>query len=598
MAIPQLLRRFDFVVLKNKSGTDNTQVPAAATFTFHRQGATVRTTTTLFPADPPPVLRDLPVDDIGLIEVGDWVSIGFGGPQFEVKSVIGRTKVQIEYTGISSLQVPLGTRLFAPTVQAYRDPNGSQPLTPPYATDSATGRYGAYIGAPRFDFSVSGSGFTTRTYIDYDGGPAVGALGWLLARDFTSIAAAIAACPDYQETTVVLEPTMYQFSQTLVIPATKRVRLLGGGRDLTVLKCTDKDLPTVWIKGSWSTLEQLSVFGPGQAGAGAGVVIGRLAADQPPQNIIMEHVRLRDVRIFGPPSWGLHILGTDAAGANNATLSLFGQFDAVTIDSPLSHGAIRIGAGNTTQRFVDSQCVRFVGQAILAKGSDGLTFQDVTCESWSVEGAPAFAEFEDCRSVTLLDCWFEEVPDPAPSSDRPWFIHVHGAGSDGFSVLGGIANRQPNAGTIPPPSYQSRAVKISGGVGATVAGLVTSTPNAPPSGQRRQDIKIEVPEDPERKPTLVVSGGVATQASSGSARDPLDVDFDATKGYAETSSSGTMRTFAALRPAVIPAFTQLQVNAIKVAETWPAGTLLFNTLSKRLECFDGAILWTVDATPS
>ncbi len=555
MAISQLLRRFDFAVLKNKSGTDNTQVPAAASFTFYRQGATVKTTTMLLPTDPPED-RALPVDDVGLIEVGDWVSIGAAGPQFEVTNLVDRNKVWIRYTGVGSLQVPLNTRLFAPTVQAYRDARGVQPLTPPYASDSATGRFGAFIGAPRFDFTVSGTGFSTRTYIDYDGGPAVGALGWLLARDFASLAAAIAACPDHQETTIVLEPTLYLFTQTLVIPVSKRVRLLGGGRDLTVLKCSDKDQPTVWIKGSWSTLEQLSIFGAGQAGTGAGVVIGRLAADQPAQNVVLEHARLRDVRIFGLPSWGIDLLGTDSPGANNNTLGLFGHFESVTIDSCLGNGAIRIGSGNTTQRFVDCQCLRFEGQAIRAKGSDGLTFQDVTCESWSKDAASAFAEFEDCRSVTLLDCWFEEVPSPAPEPDRPWFIHVHGAKSDGFSALGVIANRQPNAGTPPPPSYQSRAVRISGGAGATIVGLATSTPDAPPSGQRREDIKIEVPAPPGKKPDLVVSGGVAAHGTGQVVRVKLDVNFTSAQGYAETSSSGLLRTFAALAPAQMPGFTQ------------------------------------------
>ena len=596
MAISQLLRRFDFAVLKNKSGTDNTQVPAAATFTFYRQGATVKAATTLHPGDPY-VDRILSVDDIGLIQIGDWVAIGANGPQFEVVNLLGRNKVTIRYTDIGSLQVPAYTRLFAPTVQAHRDARGLQPLTPPYTNDANTGRFGCYVGAARFDFTVSGSGFTTRTYFDYDGGPAVGALGWLLARDFASLEAAIEACPEAQETTIALEPTMYLFSQTLVLPATKRIRLLGGGRDLTVLKCTDKDQPAVWIKGSWSGLEQLAIYGTGQSGAGAGVVIGRLVADQPSPPRVMERVSLRDVHINGSPSWGIDILGTDSPGCDGNSLSLFGRFEGVTIDSPLGNGAIRIRKGNTTQHLSNCQCLRFVGRAIHANGSDGLTFQDVTCESWSVEDVP-FAEFENCRSVTILDGWFEEVPDPPPVADRPWFVHVHGRETDGFTVLGCITNRQPNPGVSPPPSDKSRAVRISGGVGATIVGLVTSTPNAPAFGQRREDIRLEVVPDQGRKPDLCVSGGVASSGATPSVKSALDVLAAPADGYAETSSSASLRTFAALEPSRIPSFTQAQVSIIKFNQTWPTGALLFNSDSDRLEYYDGSSWWTVNATLS
>jgi len=595
MSIPQLFRRFDFTVLKNKSSTDNTQVPAAGTFTFYRQGATVKATTTLHPADPPP-LRNLTVDDIGLIETGDWIAIGANGPTFEVTSLIDRNKVQIRFTDTNPLTIPAYTRLFAPSVQAHRDARGLQPLTPPYTNDSATGRFGCYVGAARFDFTVSGTGYTTRTYIDYDGGPAVGALGWLLARDFTSLEAAIAACPEHQESTIVLEPTLYLLSETLVLPVSKRIRLLGGGRDLSVLKCSNKDQPAVWIKGSWSSLEQLSIYGTGQAGEGAGVVIGRLAADQPTPPKVMERVSLRDVHINGSPSWGIDILGTDSPGCDGNSLSLFGRFEGVTIDSPLSNGAIRIRKGNTTQHFSDSQCLRFVGRAIHANGSDGLTFQDVTCESWSVADTP-FAEFEDCRSVTILDGWFEEVPDPPPTADRPWFMHVHGRETDGFTVLGCIANRQPNPGVSPPPSYKSRAVRISDGVGATIVGLVTSTPDAPAFGQRREDIEITMIAGQNPKPDLCISGGVASSGGSPSLKSPLDVLFDPEQGYAQTNGSTSLRTFAALQPAGLPTFTDENHDIIVDSENWPIGSIIFNRQLNRIEFFDGTQWRFVNGTP-
>lgn len=521
MSITQLLRRFDFTVLKNKSTTDTSQVPAAATFTFHRQGATVKTTTLLLPADPPDD-RDIPVDDIGLIAIGDLILLGASGPQYEVTNLIGRTKVRIRYTGTGSYQLPANTRLFAPTVQAYRDARGSQPLTPPYNSDSTTGRFGAYIGASRFDFIVTGSGFSPRTYLDYDGGPSVSALGWLLSRDFVS-------------------------------------------------------------------LEALTVRGPGGAGLGSGVVIGRLASDQPAPPAtadIIRYTRLNDVQVQYTPGWGIEVLGTDDPGCNADSLSIFGRFDGVTIEEPRSLGALRLGRSTTTQAFTSCEFLHFVGHGILARRAEGLTFSQVTCESQSVAGAPAFAEFEDCRGVTVIGSWFEEPPVPAPESPRPWFVHVKGNESQGVSLIGCSANRQPNPvvppGTTPPPSYSSRAVLIEGRQTVIIDSLVTSTPDAPGSGQRREDIELRVDPLQNFKPTLVLTGGVAR---AGATKLALDVVAPTGAGYAETADSGVVRTIAPLGPMRLPGFTAAECQVIRNGAV--AGTIMLNQELQRLEYHDG-----------
>ena len=575
-------------------------MPAAATFTFHRQGATVKTTTMLLPADPPDD-RDIPVDDIGLIAIGDLILLGASGPQYEVTNLIGRTKVRIRYTGTGSYQLPANTRLFAPTVQAYRDARGSQPLTPPYSSDSTTGRFGAYIGAPRFDFIVTGSGFSPRTYLDYDGGPSVSALGWLLSRDFVSLEAAIEACPDHQETTVVLEPIPYLRSDTLVLPPNKRVRLMGAGRGLTVLTCTDVDKPAVWIKNSWCGLEALTVRGPGGAGLGAGVVIGRLASDQPAPPAtadIIRYTRLNDVQVQYTPGWGIEVLGTDDPGCNADSLSIFGRFDGVTIEEPRSLGALRIGRGTTTQSFASCQFLHFVGHGILARRTEGLTLSHVTCESWSVAGAPAFAEFEDCRGVTVIGSWFEEQPFPAPESPRPWFVHVKGNESQGISLIGCSANRQPNPvvlpGTTPPPSYLSRAVLIEGRQTVIIDSLVTSTTDAPGSGQRREDIELRVDPLQNFKPTLVLTGGVAR---AGSSKLALDVVTPGGAGYAESSPANGIRAVASFQSTNAPAYDNNTILLLRAQGGFAAGSLVYNSTFSRFEYFDGTAWRFVLGTP-
>jgi len=599
MSITQLLRRFDFTVLKNKSGTDNTQVPAAATLIFYRQGATVRTSTTLLPSEPP-VERDIVVDDVGLIEIGDLIRLGVAGPEYEVTNLIGRDKVRILYTGTSSFQLQANTRLLAPTVSAYRDSRGSQALTPPYSTDSTTGRFGAYVHATRFDFTVSGSGFSSRTYLDYDGGPSVSALGWLLSRDYASLEAAVAACPDHQETTIVLEPIQYLRPDTLVLPPNKLIRLMGAGRDLTVLSCSDVNKPTVWIKNSSCGLEALTVRGPGGAGTGAGIVIGRLAADQPAPPVladIVRRTRLHDVQVQFTPSWGIELLGNDDPGCNGNSISLFGRFDGVTIDQPRSNGAIRIGRGNTTQAFTGCECVGFVGHGILARGADGLTFTQVTCETASVTGAPPFAEFEDCRSVSLIDAWFEEMPAPPPQTPRPWFIHVKGGQSQGFSLLGCIANRQPNAasppGSQPPPSYKSRAVLIEGRDTVTIEGLVTSTPDLPGFGERREDIEIRMTADPNDRPTLILTAGTA---GSGANMRSLDVLYPSPV-YTETALAASVRTFAPFQTVRVAAYSGSGITLLRAQGPQPPGSLVFNMDLNRFEYHDGTEWRFVTGSP-
>lgn len=588
MEVIQLLRRFDFVVYKNKSSTDAAQVPAASTLTFYRQGATVKTTTTLLPSDPPSE-RELPVFDIGQFQVGDFVTIGFNGPQFEVTGLVGRSKVRILYTDTSSLQVTSGTRLVGPSVQAYKDATGSQPLTAPYNSDGTTGRFGAYIGAPRFDFTVAGGGVSLRAYLDFEGGPAITALGWLMARDFPSLDAAIAACTDGLETTIALEPLHYNFASTLELPVSKRVRLLGAGRGLTTLTCTDKDQPTVWIKGSWCSLESLTIEGTGQVGSGAGIVIGRLVSDQPSPPDIIRYTKLRDVHVLGSPSWGVDILGWDTPGADANSLSIFGAFTNLTIEANRSDGALRIQRANTTQSFSDSQFLHFNGRAAKLDFSDGCSFHECTFEGAPGANPEAFVEVRDCRTASFTSCWFEEdpLPTPPPDLEKGWFFKGFGARTEGLTMTGCIFNR--------PTGYRTAAVLLEACPGAVIAGMTTFARVAAEPGQGRDDLELRRlakgadPSGPDdyHYPDLALIGGAANVNDDDAIRAALTVANETGAEVLKLQLEGQARFFRRGQAAVLPWLSSSARVAQYDAPDRVAGMMFFSQATNRVEYFDG-----------
>ena len=68
-----VIRRFEQRVLKDKSGSDNSQVPAAAQITIHRQGATLSESMSIPVVTPDPV--PIEVYDVGELKAPDIVEV-------------------------------------------------------------------------------------------------------------------------------------------------------------------------------------------------------------------------------------------------------------------------------------------------------------------------------------------------------------------------------------------------------------------------------------------------------------------------------------------------------------------------------------------
>ena len=475
MALTLPLFRFDTVVLKNKSGSDAAQVPALGTFTFFRQGATVKSTTTLLPADPP-MQRTLNVENTGMIAVGDSVRIGFNGPSFTVTAVTTPGSLKILYTEQTSMLVTAGTRLVAPEITPYKDVLGKSPLSAPYTSDATTGRFGCFISATRYDSQVVIAGSALRTYVDQFGGPVTSFPPYVSARDFASLEDAIAACPDDQETTISLEPGTYTRTTTLVIPPTKRIRLLGAGRDLTVLSCADPLVDVVWVQGNHCTLESLSVKGPGTIAlggqpedSGRGVVVGRLGAGALP----VQDFAMRGCHVHDTASWAVWFVGwEDAGGVPNNSLCLLSRLDRCELSGNQAHGLLRVRRGCTTLTFSGCALLHNKGYGACIENCEQVTILETVFED-SDDTRP-YVEFGNAFSCAMTQCWFEhrggwgELRD----SNTQRFVRVKNF-CRSTTLIGCHFVR--NAGTVPPFTGRPHAIEISEDVSEHAADRARAT---------------------------------------------------------------------------------------------------------------------------
>lgn len=154
----------------------NVQVPADATIEFYGQGATVKTGNAILKNGGE---GDVIVWHPGSLAQDDIVQVDLDADH--PLAVVSVTRVEDQATAIVRLRnddasddVPVGVtarlvqRSSRPKV--FDDPTGLTPTgQSSRATDPSNGRAQCYIAAFRFDYIVSGTGLSTRLFIDADG---------------------------------------------------------------------------------------------------------------------------------------------------------------------------------------------------------------------------------------------------------------------------------------------------------------------------------------------------------------------------------------------------------------------------------------------
>jgi hypothetical protein len=250
--ITPALKRFDVTVLKNKSGSDAAQVPALAAIDFYRQGATLASSFSFGTPPDPPETASLTLQDTGRLVPGDQLKVFSGGALgstvLTVRSITDSTRIVVDYDVAVSGQV--NDRLVVTNSRPtyYNDRLGNSAGSSALTTDSSTGRAAVYMRADRFDYLVSGTGFTTRLHQDADGGFLKSPIN---AADFSTLQAALDAVQDGGSLYIPAGTWNLQAhgagGRLLLDPSkTRGVRIHGDG-PATVLVPKDKDTPAILL---------------------------------------------------------------------------------------------------------------------------------------------------------------------------------------------------------------------------------------------------------------------------------------------------------------------------------------------------------------
>jgi len=241
---------------------------------------------------------------------------------------------------------------------------------------------------------------------------------YLNAADFPSIQAAIDALGK-QGGTVMIPPGVYDaatvpaYVPPLLLPSRTPVRLVGAGRDVTVLRSKDASADLCRLQAGFQSVEQLTFEGPGARGRGNGAVVGTAAGDK----AVLSHVELRDVIVRRAAHHGIYVKGR---GSDNDSLAILCTYDGVIVDSPES-SAVWIDGRCTTQFFRDCSFWNFKGYGALVRGA-GHQFSN--CDFEQSPDGPASLEFvflDGCSGADLRNCWFE---DQRSNTKPPYFVRT------------------------------------------------------------------------------------------------------------------------------------------------------------------------------
>ena len=176
MAVVPILKRFDLLILMDRSATDSSQILGAnAQVDFYRQGATARVPQTIL-AGQSAVVQ---VWHLGTLAVGDGIRVDYTGYILSA-TAIDTTLLSVTLRNDYGIPITIiaGYRLIR-AVEAggslrpglLPDPTGLTGQASPTVTAGPTGRIQGYVAPYRFDYVVSnvGLGVPARVFPDAEG---------------------------------------------------------------------------------------------------------------------------------------------------------------------------------------------------------------------------------------------------------------------------------------------------------------------------------------------------------------------------------------------------------------------------------------------
>lgn len=358
------LGKVELTVTKDHSGSDPTLVVASgATVAAYRQGATVRTATTVTNGS----TTAIPIYDPGDIRVGDTLQVNSTAtPSVTVTAIAIDAAldwtVTVHNTSGSSFVTALYDRLVnasrRPTL--YRESQGASSLGGSSTTTDSNGAAKFYTPSPLLDLVISGSGVITQVLIDQASGASP--LQRINVLDFAgSLVEALKYVNAEGRTTETYEiyvpPGLYIFDGAdLPIVLDKRVNIIGAGAEQSILIVNptagneDKHLFHI-TSGVPITIQG---FGIQHCGASLGAGDGASIMVSSPYR-----VTLRDLDIQNSPSYGIGI----GYLTGIATQGDFTVIDSCRLRSSYSNSLIAIGQSST---FVEIRNSRILGDTCAA----------------------------------------------------------------------------------------------------------------------------------------------------------------------------------------------------------------------------------------
>jgi hypothetical protein len=392
--------RFEIRVLKDKSVSDNAQIPAPdAVINFYRAGATVSDAVTI-----PPFAVSVPVNifDPGALVLNDRVHSDTGTGILIVSGITYPDQLLITSNIGSAITLPLGSRLVPidNRPNAFMDPLGTFPIGTSLPVDAA-GRASAYLMNDRVDHDVTIPGQQTRLFVD-----AAGTLGrsdeaWNDIRDFgLSVQAAIDALPADGGTVFV--PTGTWTLTSGVTVAKPNVTIMGEQLGSTLRPSTPNSFDLITVNQTNFQMRDIildgGTLGPYANGKSCLVVRGAGVSQHDVRGVALWKVRLNNA-----PRYGLWLRDVEDFYARSCFMTGNG-IAGVRVE--------RISAATTLARFVGGEIGQNLGRGLQAVGVTAVLAAGCTFEGNRVVGGEddgAGVDVESCTRVELRSCYFEDA---------------------------------------------------------------------------------------------------------------------------------------------------------------------------------------------
>ncbi|MFI5371518.1 MAG: hypothetical protein ACHQ52_08175 [Candidatus Eisenbacteria bacterium] len=466
MAAP-FLKRFETTVYRDKSGSDQAQIPASATINIYRQGATL---TYSLSVGNGVTVSDVAVSATGEILAGDSLQVFKSGAlqsgTLTVVSVDAPTSLTLHNGSGSTISASAGDRLVLTNNRPvfYSDPLGSSSLGSSISADG-TGRAGAFVRVKRFDYTATGTGFTGRMFPDAAGAFVSSLTGWLNALAYSSIQAAVDALPAGGGTVFIPAGTWAQ-SACIVLPTNRPVRMIGEGKAATILSWATNPTTTtndalIRVRGDGTIIENLGIVGPTttptSSNPGRGISVGRKASET--TGAPLRGFQLRDCAISQTPSYALYAYGSDSSvdpGVDGNSFSILCGVNNCDLSYNVQDGLVQINRDCTTWTIVQCNIGASKGYQLYL---DRCSL--VRCDRTAFDTALDNSEYvliNDAATVTFDTCDFEN---PNSDSSSAYFVRITGTNASSILFLNcSFYRTNPSVQDYPPVAVPNMASNL------------------------------------------------------------------------------------------------------------------------------------------